>query len=113
MNKILLVGRLVKDPEIKVLQEGERMVAKFTVAVNRNYKNSDGENKADFVPVSVWGKRAEIIMKYLQKGSFVSISGRLNTGSYEDKEGNRRYTYEVVAEDFHFVENRKKDEVAQ
>ncbi|MBU5592563.1 single-stranded DNA-binding protein [Clostridium sp. MSJ-4] len=113
MNKILLVGRLVKDPELKVFEQDERMVARFVVAVNRNYKNSEGENKADFIPVSVWGRRAEIISKYLQKGSFISVSGRLKTGSYEDKEGNKRYTYEVVAEDFHFVENRKKEEMAQ
>lgn len=110
MNKILLVGRLVKDPELKVLENSEKMVAKFVIAVNRGYKSAEGDRKADFIPVSVWGKRAEIVCKYMEKGSFISVSGRLRTGSYEDKEGNKKYVYEVVAEDFHFLDHRKKEE---
>lgn len=109
MNKILLVGRLARDPELKVIESNQKTVAKIVVAVNRDYIDNNGESKADYIPVSVWGKRAEVICKYLQKGSFISVSGRLNTGNYEDKNGNKKYFYEVVAEDFQFVDQRKKE----
>lgn len=110
MNKILLVGRLVKDPELKVLEESQKSMTRIVIAVDRGYKNGDGERKADFIPVSIWGKKAEIICKYLRKGSFISVSGRLRTGTYEDRDGNKKYLSEVVAEDFHFVEYKKKEE---
>ncbi len=110
MNKILLVGRLVKDPELRILEESQKMVTRFVIAVNRDYVSANGERKADFIPVSVWGKRAETICQYMHKGSIISISGRLKTGSYEDKDGNKKYIYEVVAEDFHFIDYKKKEE---
>ena len=67
----------------------------------------DGTRKADLIPVTIWGRKAEVICKYMTKGSYISLSGRLRTGSYEDKDGNKKYIAEVVAEDFKFVGNRR------
>lgn len=100
MNKIVLLGRLVKDPELRYVEGGEKVYTKFTIAVSRNFKSSNGERKKDFIPVIMWEKKAEIACKYLKKGDLVSISGRLITRSFEDDEGKRRYIVEVSVEDF-------------
>lgn len=110
MNRIVLLGRLVKDPEIKVIEDSGKTVTRFILAVNRPFKNSSGEKVVDFIPVAIWGKRGEVIHEYAKKGDAISITGRLQTGSYEDKDGNRKYIYHVVADEFQFVERRKKDE---
>ncbi|MGG7178242.1 single-stranded DNA-binding protein [Clostridium paraputrificum] len=107
MNKIVLLGRLIKDPELRTLESGEKVFSKFIVAVDRSFKSADGTRKADLIPVTVWGKKAEVICKYMRKGSYISLSGRLRTGSYEDREGNKKYIAEVVAEDFKFVGGRR------
>ena len=107
MNKIILLGRLVKDPELRHTENGDKIYTKFTIAVQRNFKLPDGIREADFIPIKVWGKKAEVIVKHMRKGSLITLSGRLKTGSYEDKDGNRRYTVEVVAEDFKFLENKR------
>ena len=109
MNKIILLGRLVKDPELRHTENGDKIYTKFTIAVQRNFKLPDGVREADFIPIKVWGKKAEVIVKYMKKGSLITLSGRLRTGSYEDKEGNRKYIAEVVAEDFKFIENNKTE----
>lgn len=116
MNKIVLLGRLIKDPELKQVEGTEKVFTRFIMAVERNFKNADGTRKADLIPVTIWGKKAEIICKYMTKGSLLSVSGRLRTGSYEDKENNKRYIAEVVAEDFRFVsgsKNIKENEVIE
>ena len=107
MNKIILLGRLVKDPELRYTENGEKVYTKFIIAVQRNFKLPNGIREADFIPIKVWGKKAEVIVKYMKKGSLITLSGRLKTGNYEDKEGNRKYIAEVVAEDFKFIENNK------
>lgn len=107
MNKIILLGRLVKDPELRHTENGEKIYTKFTIAVQRNFRLPDGIREADFIPIKVFGKKAEVIVKYMKKGSLITLSGRLRTGSYEDKEGNRKYIAEVIAEDFKFLENKK------
>ncbi|ALB43990.1 single-stranded DNA-binding protein [Clostridium beijerinckii] len=107
MNKIILLGRLVKDPELRHTENGEKIYTKFTIAVQRNFRLPDGIREADFIPIKVWGKKAEVIVKYMKKGSLITLSGRLRTGSYDDKEGNRKYIAEVIAEDFKFLENKK------
>lgn len=107
MNKIILLGRLVKNPELKVIDELDKKYTRFTIAVDRNMKSSDGTIKTDFIPITIWGKRAEAVVKYMKKGDYISLSGRLRTGSYEDKEGNRKYIAEVVAEEFKFVNNKR------
>ena len=108
MNKIVLLGKLIKDPELKTIENGEKVFTRFIIAVDRNFKSADGTRKADLIPVTVWGKKAEVICRYLKKGSSISLSGRLRTGSYEDKNGNKRYIAEVIAEDFKFIGNRRE-----
>lgn len=108
MNKIILLGRLIRDPELRTVESGDKVYTKFIIAVERNFKSIDGTRKADLIPVTVWGKKAEVICRYLKKGSGISLSGRLRTGSYEDKNGNKRYIAEVIAEDFKFIGNRRE-----
>ena len=112
MNQIILLGRLVKDPELRHTENGDKIYTKFTIAVQRNFRLPDGIREADFIPIKVWGKKAEVIVKYMKKGSLITLSGRLRTGSYEDKEGNKRYIAEVVAEDFKFLENKRNQSEA-
>lgn len=111
MNKIILLGRLIKDPELRTVDTGEKVYTKFIIAVDRNFKSLDGTIKADFIPVILWGKKAEVVCKYLKKGNSISLSGRLRTGSYDDKDGNKKYIAEVIAEDFKFVGGRKENSV--
>ena len=106
MNKIVLLGKLIKDPELKMIEEGEKVFTRFIIAVDRSFKSADGTRKADLIPVTMWGRKAEVVCKYMRRGSIISLSGRLKTGSYEDKVGNKKYIAEVVAEDFKFVSNR-------
>ena len=106
MNKIILLGKLIKDPELKVIEGSEKVFTRFIIAVDRSFKSADGTSKADLIPVTMWGRKAEVVCKYMKRGSIISLSGRLKTGSYEDKVGNKKYVAEVVAEDFKFVSNR-------
>jgi single-strand DNA-binding protein len=112
MNKIVLLGKLLNNPEMKVLEESGKIVTKFILIVERNFKNSTGEREADFIPVTLWGKKAEAAAQYLVKGSQITASGRLQTRSYEDKDGNRRVAFEVVAEEFQFLDSKKHAEDA-
>ena len=98
MNKVVLVGRLTKDPELRYTQSNIA-AATFTLAVNRNYKNANGGYDADFIPVVVWRGLAEMLSKRLKKGSRVCISGRIQTSSYDGNDGQKRYVTEVLAED--------------
>lgn len=110
MNKVILVGRLTRDPEVKNTTTG-KAVATFTLAVDRRFKNADGQKEADFVPMVVWGKQAEFAGQYLSKGSQISTAGRLQIRSYDDKDGNRRYVTEVIADEINFLSSSpKKDE---
>jgi len=108
MNKIVLLGRLIKDPELRHTENGEKIYTKFIIAVERSFKSADGTRKCDLIPITIWGKKAEVICKYMQKGSCITLSGRLRTGNYEDKDGNKKYIAEVIAEDFKFIGNRKE-----
>ena len=107
MNKIILLGYLIKDPELKQNENGDKSYTRFVIAVQRNFKLPDGTREADFISIAVWGKKAEIICNHARKGTLITISGRLRTGSYEDKDGIKRYIAEVVAEDFKFISNKK------
>ena len=105
MNRVTLVGRLTAKPELRYT--GSNLpYARFTVAVNRNFRNNDGQTEADFISVIVWRKQAENVCNFLDKGRLVSVDGRLQTGSYTDKDGNRRYTTDVVADSVQFLESR-------
>lgn len=104
MNKIMISGRLVRDPELKSTAS-DKLVATFTLAVNRRFKNPQGEYEADFINVVVWGKQAESCGNYLYKGKRAIVDGRLQIRSYETKDGSgRRYVTEVIAEQVEFLD---------
>ncbi len=103
MNKVVLIGRLTKDPELKFTPGTGTAVATFTVAVDRRF-SKDGQREADFIPVVVWGKQAESTANYMSKGKLIGISGRIQTRSYDAKDGSKRYVTEVVAEEVQFLE---------
>jgi len=105
MNKVVLVGRLTKDPELKFAQGTGTAVATFTVAVNRRFKR-EGQPEADFIPVVVFGKTAEATANYMRKGSQVGISGNIQTRNYEAKDGTKRYVTEVLADEVDFLDSK-------
>ena len=107
LNKVILIGRLTRDPEIRHLQNGSP-VASFSIAVDRQFKNKNGERETDFVPIVAWSQRAELCEKYLSKGSQCAISGRLQIRNYEDSNGNKRTIAEVVADDIEFLTSRSE-----
>ena len=104
-NHIVLVGRLVADPELRQTQDGTQ-VCSFRIAVDRPKRRDATEKQTDFFGVSVWRQRAEIAAKYLQKGKSVLISGRLQIREYTDRENNKRTAVEVTADDFQFMDSR-------
>ncbi|WP_077711655.1 single-stranded DNA-binding protein, partial [Clostridioides difficile] len=101
MNNCVMVGRLTKDIDFKV--NGENMTAKFTIAVNRDFKNKNGQYDADFINCTAFGKRAETISKYFTKGQQVCVKGPWRTGSYNAQDGTKRYTNELLVEGFTFI----------
>jgi single-strand DNA-binding protein len=103
MNKVFLIGRLVKDPELRYTGNNTP-VATFTLAVRRQ-----ASEESDFIPIVFWSKQGETCGKYLKKGSRVSVLGRIQVRSYEDKEGKRRYATEVIGESFEFLDSKKAD----
>ena len=104
MNKVTLIGRLTKDPELKFTPGAGTAVATFTVAVDRRLPNKDGQREADFIPIVVWGKQAENTANYMSKGKLIAIAGRIQTRSYDAKDGTKRYVTEVVAEEVQFLD---------
>ena len=111
INKVVLIGRLTKDPDLRYTTSGVP-VTRFTLAVNRNYTNQQGEREVDFIPITVWRGVAESCAKYLSKGRLVAVVGRIQTGSY-DKDGQRHYTTDVVADEVRFLEWGDKQEQGQ
>lgn len=105
MNKVLLVGRLTRDPELRTTPGG-MAVTRFTIAVSQNFTNRNGERGADFINCSAWGRQADNISKYCSKGSLVSAEGRIRTSSYDAQDGTRRYTTEVVCDTVNFLSSR-------
>jgi len=112
LNKVILIGRLTRDPELKSLPSGVS-VATFTLAVDRRFTNQQGEREADFIPIVVWRALAETVGKYLTKGRLVAVSGRLQVRSYDTPEGQRRYVTEVVADEVQFLERSNNPEREQ
>lgn len=102
MNKIILIGRLTKDPELNYTNSG-KAVCKFTLAVNRPFSGQGGESQADFINIVVWNKPAENSAKYLAKGRQCAVEGRLQIRSYEADDGTRKYVTEVVANNVQFL----------
>lgn len=107
MNRVCLIGRLTTKPELRTTSNS-LATTRFTVAVNRNFSNAQGEREADFITIVAWRKQAENICQYLDKGSLVSVEGRIQTGSFDDKDGNKRYTTEVIADQVNFLESKSQ-----
>ena len=109
INNVTLVGRLTRDPELKYTTSNVA-VATFNLAVNRNFKGANGERETDFINCMIWRKPAELLSEWCKKGNLVGITGRIQTRSYENQQGQRVYVTEVVAESFQILE--KKDNAA-
>ena len=107
MNKTQLIGNLVSDVEFKQSASGTG-VARLRLAVRRNFKNQQNEYDSDFINCVAFGKTAEMISQYFSKGSKIAVDGRIQTGSYDNKQGQRVYTTDIVIENFYFIENRKQ-----
>ena len=105
MNNVTLVGRLTKDVELKGSKNGDTVIANFTLAVNRGGKDQG----ADFISCVAFNKTADLMEQYVGKGSQIGIQGRIQTGSYEDKDGNKRYTTDVIVDRLHFLDTKKKE----
>ena len=108
MNKVILIGRLTKDAELRTTTSGKQN-ATFTIAVNRNYSNKEGEQETDYIGCSAWNKLAENIAKYCTKGMQVLVEGRIQIRSYDAQDGNKRYVTEVVVEKCTFLSKAKEE----
>ena len=108
MNKVILMGRLTRDPEVRYSQgENSTAIARYTLAVDRRFRrNNDGEQTADFIGCVAFGRQAEFAEKYLRQGTKIAITGRIQTGSYTNREGQKVYTTDVVVEEQEFAESK-------
>lgn len=107
MNKIILMGRLTRDPETRYTQTNNTLVASFTLAVNRRFARQGEERQADFIPVVAWSKTGEFCSKYFKKGQQVGVIGRLQTRNWEDENKVKHYITEVVAEEAYFADSKR------
>ena len=105
MNKVILIGRLTKDPELRYAAGNGTAVCRFTVAINRQFK----KDETDFINCVAFGKTGETITQYLTKGRQIAVTGSIRTGSYDAQDGTKRYTTDVIVETFEFVESNKKE----
>lgn len=107
MNRVVLVGRLTKDAELKTFEANGKSILHFTLAVNRDFVNSNNEREADFIPISYWTEHAESLQKYLLKGRQICVSGKLRVRSYESPENIKKYITEVLADEIKFLDKIK------
>ena len=107
MNKVILMGRLTRDPETRYTQGNNTAVCSFSLAVNRRFKQ-EGQPDADFINVVAWAKTAEFVSKYFTKGQQVAVVGRMQTRNYDDKDGKKIFVTEVVAEEVYFADSKKE-----
>ena len=105
MNRVMLIGRLTTKPELRYTGSNVPY-SRFSIAVNRTFSNNQGQRETDFINVVVWRKQAENVCNFLDKGSLVAVEGRLQTGNYDDKDGNKRYTMDVVGDNVQFLESK-------
>ena len=108
LNKIIVMGRLVRDPELRRTNSGTA-VASFTIACDRDFKSDGGEREADFIECVAWRNTAEFVSKYFTKGRMAVVSGRLQTRNWTDKEGNKRKATEIVAESVYFADSKREE----
>lgn len=111
MNKVMLIGRLTAKPELRYTASNTAYL-RFSIAVNRNFTGADGKREADFINIVAWRKQAETIAKYFDKGNLIALEGRIQTGNYDDKDGNKRTSFDVVLENFEFVESKAAREAS-
>ncbi|TDT50472.1 single-stranded DNA-binding protein [Fonticella tunisiensis] len=109
MNKVFLIGRLARDPELRFTAGTGIAVATFTLAVDRNYVGQSGQREADFIPIICWRKLAEVVANNLSKGRMVAVSGSIQTSSYQAQDGSKRYRTDVVADEVKFLDWPNKD----
>ena len=112
INQVTLVGRLTKDPDLRLTPDG-KYVTNVTLAVNRQYRNQQGEIETDFVQCTLWQKTAENTATYCQKGSLIGITGRIQTRNYSSSDGRKVYVTEIIAEMVQFLSTKKADRVIQ
>jgi single-strand DNA-binding protein len=112
LNKVIVLGRTTKNIELKYSKNNKAYI-RFTIAVNRTFKNSSGEYEADFISCIVYGKNAENMHKYVTKGDRIIIDGRIQTGSYDDNNGIRRYTTDIVCDSVQFLETKPRQETSK
>ena len=112
INNVVLVGRMTRDAELRYTPSNQA-VATFTLAVNRNFKNQNGEREADFINVVFWRQQAENLANWAKKGTLIGVTGRIQTRNYENQQGQRVYVTEVVAETFQVMESRKDQQGGQ
>lgn len=112
INNVTLVGRLTKDVELKYTPANQA-VAQFTLAVNRTFKNANGERESDFINCVIWRKSAENFANFAKKGALIGITGRIQTRNYENQQGQRVYITEVIAENFQMLESRNQQQGQQ
>ena len=112
INRVVLVGRMTRDPELRRTPQGDA-VTSFTLAVNRNYTSRDGQQQADFINCVVWRKPAENVERYCSKGSLVGVEVRIQTRSYDNSQGQKVYVVEVICDSVQFLETRAARERAQ
>ncbi len=108
MNKVILIGRLARDPEMRTTASGTN-VTRFTLAVSRPFQDQNGERGADFISCVAWRRQAENIAKYCAKGSQVAVEGRIQTGSYDAQDGTKRYTTDIVCDNCTFLGSKNSD----
>ena len=107
MNKVILMGRLTRDPEVRYTQTNNTLVASFSLAVNRRFVRPGEERTADFINIVAWSKLGEFCSKYFKKGQQVGIIGRIQTRTWDDEQGQKRYATEVVAEEAYFADSKR------
>lgn len=110
MNKIILMGRLTREPEVRYTQTNNTLVASFSLAVNRRFARPGEERQADFINIVAWGKTGEFCSKFFKKGMQVSVIGRLQIRNYDDENGQKHYVTEVVAEEVYFADSKKDND---
>lgn len=111
MNKVILMGRLTRDPETRYTQTNNTLVASFSLAVNRRFADQSGQRQADFINVVAWSKTGEFCSKYFKKGQQVGIVGRIQTRNWEDDQGQKHYVTEVVAEEAYFADSKREGDM--
>lgn len=110
MNKVILMGRLTRDPEVRYTQTNNTLVASFSLAVNRRFTRTGEERQADFINIVAWSKLGEFCSKYFKKGQQVGIIGRIQTRTWDDEQGQKRYVTEVIAEEAYFADSKREGE---